>query len=150
MLYLTFPTLLLKNLQKAKNCCFQRLTGFVVELEVVSKPFSKRFPRTKFWFKHVWTLCLTFPENGFNFATQKFAENKKINFQTFTTFSFDLKVLSKPFSKIPPMNNFEFKKFWFVTFPKKRFQLGHWKIGKILKNLILKRSGDPIASKVSF
>ena len=28
---------------------------------------------TKFWFKYYRTLCFIFPENGFNFARQKFA-----------------------------------------------------------------------------
>ena len=56
---------------------------------------------------------------------------------------FDLKAASKPFSKVLPMNNFEFEKL-------KRFRFGHWKICKKVKNAILKRSGDSVASKVNF
>ena len=48
MLCLTFPTSLLKNLQKNEKFHFQRLRAFVVELEVASKPFSKMLPRTEF------------------------------------------------------------------------------------------------------
>ena len=30
---------------------------------------------TKFRFENILTLCLAFPENSFNFTTQKFAKN---------------------------------------------------------------------------
>ena len=138
MLCLTFPTLLLKNLQKSKKCHFQRLKTFVAELEVASKPFSKVLPRTKFWFKHL--------------PLKSLQKTEKWDFQRFTTFGFDLKVVSKPFSKILPMNNLEFKKLLFVclTLPQKWFQLAHRKIGKKVKNAILKRWGDSASSKVSF
>ena len=68
----------LKNLQKTGKCSFQMLTKFAFELKVARKPFSKKVPMTKFWFKYFRTLSLTFPENGFKFVTQKFAKIWKI------------------------------------------------------------------------
>ena len=73
-------TLSLKNLQRFEKCTLQRLRTFVFELQVASKPFSKKLPMAKFWFKAFWMLCLTFPENGFNFVTQKFVKNWKMPF----------------------------------------------------------------------
>ena len=63
-----------------KKCSFQALTTLVFEVKVASKPFSKKLPMTKFWLKKFWTFCLTFPENGFNFVTQKFAKNWTVHF----------------------------------------------------------------------
>ena len=55
---------------------------------------------TKLWSKLFWMFCLTFPENGFKFVTQKTCKKlKKYSFQTLRTFAFELKVTSKPFSK---------------------------------------------------
>ena len=135
--------LLYSKICKKLKISIQRFRAFVVELEVASKLFSKMLPRTEFLFKHFWTLCLTFGENGLNVATQKFVKNWKMAFSKVHNICFDLKAASKPFSKILPMNNFEFEKL-------KRFQLGHWKICKKVKNAILKRSGDSVTSKVSF
>ena len=76
-------TLSLKNLQRTEKCPFQMLKTFVFELKVASKSFSKKLLVTKLWFKQFWTPCLTFPENGFNFVTQKFAKKtEKCPFQT--------------------------------------------------------------------
>ena len=69
-----------KICKKTKTCPFQTLRIFVFELKVISKPFSKKLPITKFWFKKFSMFCLTFPENGFNFVTQKFAKNWKMPF----------------------------------------------------------------------
>ena len=77
LLQKTVSTSLLKNLQKTEKCSFQTRRTFAFELKVVSKPFSKKRPMTKFWFKYFWTLCIIFPENGFNFITQKFAKKLK-------------------------------------------------------------------------
>ena len=70
----------LKNLQKAEKCCIQTLTTFIFELKVASKSFSKKLPVNEFWFKQIWTLCLTFPETDFNFATEKYAKSWKMLF----------------------------------------------------------------------
>ena len=95
----------LKSLQKTEKCSFQMPTTFVFELKVPSKPFSKKFPRTKFWFKQLWTLCITFPGNAFNFVTQKFAKNWKILFskaqyiRVTAQFSFNTIFLETPSTK---------------------------------------------------
>ena len=70
----------LKSFWKIEKCPFQTFTAFVFEPKVASKPFPKTFPTTKFWFKEIWTLCVTFPANGFNFVTQKVPKHLKILF----------------------------------------------------------------------
>ena len=70
----------LKSFRKIEKCPFQTFTAFVFEPKVASKPFPKTFPTTKFWFKEIWTLCVTFPANGFNFVTQKVPKHLKILF----------------------------------------------------------------------
>ena len=54
-LSLAFPEMVsissLKNLRKTEKCLFQTLRTFVFEFKVASKPFSKKLPMTKFWFK---------------------------------------------------------------------------------------------------
>ena len=64
-----------KNLQKTEKCPFQILRTFIFELQIAWELLSKRLPMINFWFKHFSTLCLTFPENDFNFVTQKFEKN---------------------------------------------------------------------------
>ena len=73
-------TLSLKNLQKTENFPFQMLRIFVFQLKAASKLFSKKLPKANFEFKWSWRHCLAFPENGFNFVTQKFAKNWKMPF----------------------------------------------------------------------
>ena len=68
------------NLQKTEKFSLQTFRTFVFELKVLSKPFSKKLPMTKFYFKQFLMFCLTFPEKSFNFVTQKFAKNWKIPF----------------------------------------------------------------------
>ena len=113
---------------------FQRFRTFVVELEVPSEIFSKVFPRTEFLFKHFWTLCLTFRENGLNVATQKFVKNWKMAFSKVHNISLDLKAASKPFSKILPMNNFEFEKFWFVYLTFHQKKVSTWSVKYLQKS----------------
>ena len=62
-----------KTLEKTEKVPFQTLTTLLFELKVVSKPFSKKLPLIKLWFKQFKTLRLTFPENSFNFVTQNVA-----------------------------------------------------------------------------
>ena len=89
-------------------------------------------------------ICLTLPENNFDFVAQKFAKKVKGSkvqrfFQRFTTFVFDLKVAPKQsilkiFDLLP-------------HFP----HLPHLVAEKLkVKNVILKCSGDWVASTVSF
>ena len=73
-------TLSLKSFQKTEKCLFQTLTTFFFEPKVASKPFSKKLTTSKLWFKEIWTLCVTFPSNGFNFVTQKIAKTWKMLF----------------------------------------------------------------------
>ena len=73
-------TSLLKNVQKTEKCSFQRVRTFIFELKVASRPFSKKVIMAKFWFEYILTLCLSFPENGFNFVNQKSAKNWKMLF----------------------------------------------------------------------
>ena len=54
-------------------------------------------------------FCLTFPENDFNFVTEKLQTTENFPFQMLRTFVFDLEITSKPFSKKLPMTNFVFK-----------------------------------------
>ena len=70
----------LKYLQKTGKCSFQTPTIFVFGIKVAPKPLSKKVLMPKFWFKKILTLCLTFPENGFNLITQKFEEKWKMLF----------------------------------------------------------------------
>ena len=69
-----------KNLQKNEKCKFQRLRIFVFDLKVTSKLFSEKNSFTKFWFEQFLKLCLSFPENGFNFVNQKIAKKWKMLF----------------------------------------------------------------------
>ena len=79
--------------KKTEKSSFQTVRTFVFELKTASKHFSKKLPTTKFWIKQIWTLCLSFPEYGFNFVSQKHAKKlKKCSFQTLRTFVFELKV----------------------------------------------------------
>ena len=135
----TVSTSPLKNLKKTEKCPFQTLKTFDFELIVASKRFPEKVPPTKAWFKNYWTLFLisTLPFKNLQ-------KSEKWDFQRFTTFGFDLKVAAKPFSKTLTVNNFEFKMFWFFA------SLDRWKICEKVKNAILKRSGDWVASKVSF
>ena len=80
--FLTFPEngfnfVTQKFEKKTEKCPFQTLRTFVFALKVASKPFSKKLHMTTFLFKLFWTLCLTFPENAFEFVTQKFAKKLK-------------------------------------------------------------------------
>ena len=60
-------------------------------------------PMTSFEFKWPWRLCLAFPGSGFNFITQTLAKTtRKCPCQRFGTLAFELKVASKPYSKILP------------------------------------------------
>ena len=52
---------------KNEKCKFQTLEKFFFDLKVASKPFLKKLSRTNFAFKKFGRLCLTFPENSFNF-----------------------------------------------------------------------------------
>ena len=41
----------LKIFKKSEKCPFQTFRTFIIELQVASKLFSKKLPKTKFWFK---------------------------------------------------------------------------------------------------
>ena len=58
-----------QNLQNPENFPFQTLRTFVFDLKVTSKPFYKKLPMANFEFNSPSSLCLAFPENGFNFVT---------------------------------------------------------------------------------
>ena len=74
-------------------------------------------------------LSLSFPENGF-----------KYYFQSFTTFVFQVKVVSKAFSGMFPMTNFAFIKFStiFLAFPRNGFNFVTQKFAKKWKLSFLK------------
>ena len=135
-------TLSLKNFQITDKGSFQTLTIFAFELKVAWKPFYKKLPMTKLWSKTCSTLCLTFPENGFNFVSQKFAKNWKETFQTLTTFVLEIQVAAKPFYEKIPMTNIRFKWFWTLCliFPENAFNFVTEKFAKKLKNDLFKRS----------
>ena len=84
MLYLTFQencfNFVAQNLAKNCKCSFQTHRAFVSEVKVASKPFPEKFPMTTLSFKWFWTLCLTFPKNGFNFVNQRLTKNWKMIF----------------------------------------------------------------------
>ena len=102
----------------------------------------------KFWFEQFLMLSLAFPENDFNFVTQKVAKNWKMLFwkvqnivfqlkvasksknekwhlQTLRTFVFDLKVASKQISIKRPMIKFWYNLIWTLglAFPVNDFVL---------------------------
>ena len=104
MFCLTVPesgfNLVTQKLQKTESFPFQMLRTFVFDLKVILKQFSKKLPMNNFEFKWSWRLCLTFPENGFNFNTQKVEKNpEKCHFQKLKTFAFEIKVASNHFPK---------------------------------------------------
>ena len=67
-------------MQINEKCHFQRLRTFIFDLKVASKRFSKRLLMTSFRFKgFFWIHYLAFPENGFNFVTQKFERKWKMS-----------------------------------------------------------------------
>ena len=70
----------LRYFQKTEEYPCEALITFVLKHKVSSRPFYKKLCMTKFWFKQCTRLCLTFPENGFNFVTQIFAKIWKILF----------------------------------------------------------------------
>ena len=80
-------------------------------LPVASKPFSEMLTMTNFWFKDFWTLCLafTFIQAVSTSWLKKVQKSENCLFQRFSsTYAFDLKVVSKPFSKMLSMSNLGF------------------------------------------
>ena len=65
--------------KKIWKCPLQTLRTFIFKLKVASKPFSKKLPMTNFDFWWSWRLHLTFPENGFNFVTQKLQKTENFH-----------------------------------------------------------------------
>ena len=92
---ITVLTSSFKNLQKTEKYTFQTLRTFIFEFQIAWESLSKRLPMINFWFKYFSTLCLTFPENGFEFVTQKFGNH--CPFQTPRRFVYELKVSSNQF-----------------------------------------------------
>ena len=80
----------------------------------------------QFGFIDFWTLCLAFTVSGFNFMAHKCAKNENCLFQRFSSASaFDLKVVSKPFSKMFSMSDLGFTQFFMLSLasPKNIFNL---------------------------
>ena len=75
------------------------------------KGFSKKLRTKQTLCENFSQHCLEFPENCFNFVTQKFAKNRKMLFQTLRTYVFEFKVAWKPFSKKLPMIKFYLNSF---------------------------------------
>ena len=113
-------TLPLKNWQINEKCNLQTLRTFIYDLKIALKQFSKNLPIIKFWYKKFLVLFLAFPENVSNFVTQKSQKKKKkkkkmkerkISFSkvhNIRFWVFEVKVASKPFSKLLPMTKFGF------------------------------------------
>ena len=120
-----------KKSQKNWKMPISRFRTFVFQINVASKPFSKKLATIKFSLKQFSTLSLTFPENGFNFVTQKFAKNWKVSFSKFRTFVFELKVASKPFSKRLSLNNLWFTRSWKLCIGFNGFNIATQKFAKI-------------------
>ena len=59
-----------KNLQESEKAHFQTLRGFVFELKVTSRPFSKISSISNFRLEQFSKLFPPFPENGVDFFTQ--------------------------------------------------------------------------------
>ena len=81
-----------KNL---KNALFK---GFY--LRVASKPFPEMLTMANFRFKDFWMPCPPFALSSFNFINLKLAKNWKLPFSKGSEHLFNLKVVSKPFSKM--------------------------------------------------
>ena len=83
-LCLTFPgygfNFVTQKFPKNWKMPFSNTRNILFEPKVASKPFSKKLTTSKLWFKDIWTLCVTFPSNGFNFVTQKIAKSWKMLF----------------------------------------------------------------------
>ena len=67
----TVSILSLKYLHKSGKHHFKRQKICAFVLKVASKPFFKILPMPRFGLKQFSMLCLIFPENSFNFVTQK-------------------------------------------------------------------------------
>ena len=98
-----------------KNAIFKssKRSFLTSRLNFFSKQFSKKISRTNSAFKKFDRLCHTFPENDFNFATQKLVEkSEKCYFLIIRTFVFHLMVSSKALSEMFPMTNIKPKPFY--------------------------------------
>ena len=83
-----------------------------------------------------------FPRKQFQLRHSKIGKTEKCNFQRFRTFVFDLKVASKPFSKMLPITNFRFKRVCFA-FPDNCFNFVTQKLaknGKLIESRISDRN----------
>ena len=126
----------LRNLQKLQKGSFQMLRTFVFELKVASRTSSKKLPMSKLEFKHSWMLCRTFRESCFNFDTEKLAKIWKIlistahNIGSLTQACFKTVFWECPYAQILIYIDFN----TLSQFPKKWFQLRHWKRVKKLIN----------------
>ena len=69
-----------QKLQETENFFFLNTQNIRFWSQVASKPFSKKLPMINFEFRWFWRLGLAFPENDFNFVTQKFELNWKMPF----------------------------------------------------------------------
>ena len=126
-----------KICKKLKNALFKSSehSGFT---GLLWKHFLKCLPWTmiNFGFKDFWTLDFAFTVSGFNFMAQKCTKNWKLPSRFSSTFTLDLKVVSKQFSRMFSMSDFGFTQSC-LAFPKNIFNLF---TEKCAKKSIFKRS----------
>ena len=99
----TVSTSSLNNFRKTEQCPFQTLETFVFELNVASKPFSKKLHMTEL--KSFRCFASFSPKIVSTSSIKNLQKTEKCPFQTLRPFVFELKVASKPFSKKSPMTN---------------------------------------------
>ena len=127
----------LKNLQKTERCSFQRLSTFVFQLQVASKPFSRKLRQPHFNFNSLECFASLSQKIVSTLSLKSLQKTEKCSFQTITTLVFELKIASKPFSTNIPMTKLWFKWLWMLclTFPKGGFNFFNEKFAKKQKML---------------
>ena len=129
---LSFPesgsTSLLKNVQKIKSTIFKRPQYLFLSSSKLQNHFLRRFLLRNFDLISFWCFGLL----SQLCCSKIWKKSKKCHFQRSRTFLIELEEASKSFSKIIFRTIFWFKQFQMLclTFTKKWFQLGHWKICK--------------------
>ena len=127
----------LKNLQKTERCSFQRLSKFVFQLKVASKPFFRKLRQPHFNFNSLERFASLSQTLVSTSSLKSLQITEKCYFQTITTLVFELKIASKPFSTNIPMTKLWFKWLWMLclTFPKSGFNFFNEKFAKNRKIL---------------
>ena len=126
--------------KKMKNAFFKRLQHLFLSSRLLQNHSLRSFLWSNFDLNSFVTLCITFPENSFNFVTQTLQKTEKCPFQTLRTFVFKLKVASKPFPEKLLLTKFRLKKFWTLCpiFPENSFNYAAQKFQRLISMTLSK------------